>query len=117
MNKIIIYGLILLFLYLIIRQFFLTTKEGLENNCTTPSDASDGKSNGGCKRVAVEQNRQAAQYTRTSIENAKQTIRDLINKVSKLIQNEKIQVNNNAKAIATNADHVVKMKNALKPDK
>ena len=117
MNKIIIYGLILLFLCLIIRQFFLITKEGLENNCTTPSDASDGNSNGGCKRVAVEQNRQAAQYTRTSIENTKKTIRELMNKVSKLIQNERTQVNKNTKEIATNADHVVKMKSALKPDK
>ena len=54
MNKIIIYGLIFLFLYLIIQHFILTTKEGLENSCVTPSDASDGNSKGGCKRIYSE---------------------------------------------------------------
>ena len=71
MNKIIVYGLIFLFLYLIIQHLLSITKEGLENNCTTASDATDGNSDGGCKRVAVQQNTQAAQYTKTIMKNAK----------------------------------------------
>jgi len=97
MNKIIIYGLIFLFLYLIIQHLLSITKEGLENNCTTASDATDGNSDGGCKRVAV--------------------LEALINKVSKLVQKEKVQLNKNIKDINTNANNVVKMQQALKPDK
>jgi hypothetical protein len=117
MNKIIIYGLIFLFLYLIIQHFILTTKEGLENSCVTPSDASDGNSDGGCKRVATQQNSQAAQFTRTRMKNAKTQIEALINKVSKLIQNQRKKLDNNTKAIETNAENVVKMKQAITPDK
>ena len=116
MNKIIIYSLILLFLYLII-QHFLTTKEGLESNCTTPSDASDGNSDGGCKRIATQQNSQAAQFTKRKMAIAKKTITDLMNKVSKLIQTEKIQTNKNTKGIETNLTNVNKMKQAITPDK
>tara|TARA_B100000676_G_C17424822_1_gene506352 strand:+ start:154 stop:504 length:351 start_codon:yes stop_codon:yes gene_type:complete len=116
MNKIIIYSLILLFLYLII-QHFLTTKEGLESNCTTSSDASDGNSDGGCKRVATQQNSQAAQFTKRKMASAKKTITDLMNKVSKLIQTEKKQVNKNTKGIETNLTNVDKMKQAITPDK
>ena len=79
MNKIIVYGLIFLFLYLIIQHLLSITKEGLENNCTTASDATDGNSDGGCKRVAVQQNTQAAQYTKTIMKNAKIQIEALIN--------------------------------------
>jgi len=117
MNKIIIYGLIFLFLYLIIQHLLSITKEGLENNCTTASDATDGNSDGGCKRVAVQQNSQAAQYTKTIMKNAKIQIEALINKVSKLVQKEKVQLNKNIKDINTNANNVVKMQQALKPDK
>jgi len=117
MSRIIIYSLIFLFLYLIIQHFILTTKEGLENSCTTPSDASDGNSDGGCKRVATQKNSQAAQYTKTRMANAKKAIQDLMDKVSKLITNEKLQLNKNTKAIATNASNVVKMKQAITPDK
>ena len=116
MNKIIIYSLILLFLYLII-QHFLTTKEGLESNCTTSSDASDGNSDRGCKRVATQQNSQAAQFTKRKMAIAKKTITDLMNKVSKLIQTEKKQVNKNTKGIETNLTNVDKMKQAITPDK
>ena len=117
MNKIIIYGLIFLFLYLIIQHFILTTKEGLENSCVTPSDARDGNSDGGCKRIATQQNSQAAQFTRTRMKNAKTRIEALITKVSKLIQTEKIQTNKNTKGIETNLTNVGKMKQAITPDK
>ena len=48
---------------------------------------------------------------------AKKTITDLMNKVSKLIQTEKKQVNKNTKGIETNLTNVDKMKQAITPDK
>ena len=115
MNKIIIYSLILLFLYLII-QHLLTTKEGLESNSTTASDANVGCSASGCKTVATAKNEQAAQYTKTKMKNAKTTIETLMTEVSKLIKKEKTKQNKNTDNRAKNADHVAKMKDALKPD-
>ena len=117
MSKIIIYSLILLFLYLIIHHFILTTKEGLEGSCKTASDASDGNSEGGCKRVATQQNNQAAQYTKSRMASAKKAIQDLMNKVSKLITNEREQLEKNTKSISTNNTNVIKMKQAVTPDK
>lgn len=116
MSKIIIYGLILLFFYLIINHLFLTTKEGLESNSTTASDANGGCSASGCKTVATAKNEQAAQYTKTKMKNAKSTIESLMTEVSKLIKKEKTKQNENTDNIAKNADHVAKMKDALKPD-
>ncbi len=89
MSKIIIYGLILLFFYLIINHLFLTTKEGLESNCTTASDASGGGSASGCKTVATAKNEQAAQYTKTKMKNAKSTIETLMTEVSNLLKRKK----------------------------
>jgi len=106
-----------MFFYLIMNHFILSTKEGLESNCTTPSDAGNGKSDGGCKRVATQQNSQAAQFTKRKMAIAKKTITDLMNKVSKLIQTEKIPTNQNTKGIETNLTNVGKMKQAITPDK
>ena len=53
MYKIVIYLLIFGLFYLILNHFILSTKEGLDNNCTTSAE-------GGCKNVAVEKNNQAA---------------------------------------------------------
>ena len=64
MNKIIIYILIFIFFNFIFKHFILSTKEGLENNCKTPSDAK-----GGCKTIAVEKNILAASYTKKVVEN------------------------------------------------
>ena len=49
--------------------------------------------------------------------NAKTQIEALITKVSKLIQNQRKKLDNNTKAIETNAENVVKMKQAVTPDK
>lgn len=117
MNKIIIYGLILLFFYFILHHFILKSKEGLENSCITSSDASDGNSDNGCKTIAIQKNIQAAQYTKTKVKNIKSEIETLINKVSKLIKNKKTKLNKNTKDIETNSTNVYKMKQALKPDK
>ena len=52
MNDIIVYILIFVFFYLIINHFILSTKEGLENSCKTPSDTKGGwkKSDCYCKK-------------------------------------------------------------------
>jgi hypothetical protein len=111
MNKIIVYILIFMFSYLIIHHFILITKEGLEN-CKTPSDAK-----GGCKTVAVQKNIQAASYTKTIMANTKKEILALMDKVSKLITSEEVQMNNNTDGIKLNVKHVTQMSDALKPDK
>ena len=48
---------------------------------------------------------------------AKKAIQDLMNKVSKLITNEREQLDKNTKAISTNNTNVIKMKQAVTPDK
>uniref|UniRef100_A0A6C0C3D1 Uncharacterized protein n=1 Tax=viral metagenome TaxID=1070528 RepID=A0A6C0C3D1_9ZZZZ len=111
MNKIIIYILIFIFFNFIFKHFILSTKEGLENNCKTPSDAK-----GGCKTIAVEKNILAASYTKKVVENTKKEITDLMNKVSKLISSEEVQMNKNTDGIEQNAKHVKQMNAALKPD-
>jgi len=99
-----------MFFYLIINHFILSTKEGLENSCQTPSDA-----DGGCKTIAVQKNIQAASYTKIIMANAKKEILALMDKVSKLITSD--QMNNNTKGIKLNVKHVTQMADALKPDK
>lgn len=111
MNKIIVYILIFMFFYLIINHFILSTKEGLES-CQTPSDA-----DGGCKTIAVQKNIQAASYTKTIMANTKKEILALMDKVSKLITSEEVQMNNNTDGIKLNVKHVTQMADALKPDK
>ena len=91
-------------------HFILSTKEGLDNNCTTSAE-------GGCKNVAVEKNNQAATYTKTIMKNAKKEILALMDKVSKLITSEEAQMNNNTNGINLNVKHVTQMADALKPDK
>ena len=54
---------------------------------------------------------------RTRMKNAKTEIETLITKVSKLIQNQRKKIDNNTKALETNAENVVKMKQAITPDK
>ena len=97
MNKIIVYSLIFMFFYLIINHFILSTKEGLENSCKTPSDAEDG-----CKTIAVQKNIQAASYTKTIMANTKKELLALMDKVSKLITSEEVQMNNNTENIKLN---------------
>ncbi len=65
-------------------------------------DCLGSNTNVGCKRIATQQNSQAAQFTKRKMAIAKKTITDLMNKVSKLIQTEKIQTNKNTKGIETN---------------
>uniref|UniRef100_A0A6C0EMI6 Uncharacterized protein n=1 Tax=viral metagenome TaxID=1070528 RepID=A0A6C0EMI6_9ZZZZ len=101
-----------MFSYLIINHFILTTKEGLENSCKTPSDTGSG-----CKTVAVQKNIQAASYTKTIMANTKKEILALMDKVSKLITSEEAQMNNNTKGIKLNVKHVTQMADSLNPDK
>jgi len=108
----IIYILILLFFYLIFNHFISPTKEGLDANCKTPSDAK-----GGCKTIAVQRNIQAASYTKTLVANAKKEILALMDKVSKLISSEEDRMNENTDGIKLNVKHVKQMASALKPDK
>ena len=104
--------MIFMFFYLIFNHFILSTKEGLENSCKTPSDAK-----GGCKTVAVQKNLQATSYTKTIMANTKKEILALMDKVSKLITSEETQMNNNTNGINLNVKHVTQMADALKPDK
>jgi len=112
MNDIIVYILIFVFFYLIINHFILSTKEGLENSCKTPSDTK-----GGCKTIAVQKNIQSASYTKTIMANTKKEILALMDKVSKLISSAESQMNKNTDGIKLNVKHVNQMAAALKPDK
>ena len=110
MYKIVIYLLIFGLFYLILNHFILSTKEGLDNNCTTSAE-------GGCKNIAVEKNNQAATYTKTIMKNAKKEILALMDKVSKLIKSEEQQMNTNTKDIALNVKHIGQMNDAVKKKK
>jgi len=88
------------FLYLISKHW--TTKEGLENSCPESAD-------GGCKTAAIQANVEAITYTKTSMSEVKKEITALISKVSKLITDEKTQMDNNVTNIALNATSAKKI--------
>ena len=103
-----IYILIFGLFYLIFNHFLLSTKEGLDNQCST--SVQDG-----CKNIAIAKNTKAAAYTKTLLKNAMEEILALIKKLSKLIKTKNTELNANSDNIALNLKHVGKMNDALKP--
>ena len=64
MNRIMEYILIFSLFFLLFNHFILSTKEGLENKCTTTMQ-------NGCRNIAIEKNTQSSTYTKTILNNAK----------------------------------------------
>jgi len=111
MNKIVIYIYIFGLFWLILNHFILLiTKEGLENQCVT-------KLQNGCKVIAIEKNTQSGAYTKTLMKNAKKSLLNLMNNVSKLITVGISKTKINSKNIATNTKHTNKLNAAMTPDK
>ena len=104
-----IYILIFGLFYLIFNHFLLSTKEGLDNQCST--SAQDG-----CKNIAIAKNTKAAAYTKILLKNVKEEILALIKKLSKLIKTKKTELDTNSDNIALNLKHIEKMNDAMKPD-
>ena len=107
------YVLIFLAAALLLSGMLSTIREGLENK----GDTCTYSASKGCKTIAMQKNKQAAQYTDKLLVDSKSTIQKLMEKVSKLVASGKVKTNENSKNIALNLKHAQEMTDATKPDK
>ena len=109
MNRIMEYILIFSLFFLLFNHFILSTKEGLENKCTTTMQ-------NGCRNIAIEKNTQSSTYTKTILNNAKKDILNLIKNLSKLFEKKNIRFKTNKDNIALNKSHIKKLNDAVMPN-
>lgn len=100
--------IIIILSFLIMRHLYFYIKNNLEGFCS-----SEGNSKSVCESITNSKNTAGIAHINELIKETKKDIESLLGKVSKSLDESKVEIQNNSKGIQTNIKNTDKMKDAL----